>query len=394
MAEEHLRRLCRITPFSRLHSKLEDWLEEYNLNSCDQNVTRCCDIIELNARIQRELFKLLNKSASEGGLYGGASAIKSRFLPWLGQEYIYDGRSLMAGYAIRDQDNQLEETKLSLQIMEDELRAIHEENFLLRDQIKSRSSTDLKSLEYNPVEIKTGRKLKRGASLSSLDSIQELRQDQIVQRFKDMYYTERIDAMNTLRLYSDDQIRNEKIVFTVFRKACAAGRFALHQYKNKLRDLLDDKYDGPQSRDQLAQDFIYRNTGPYDLSGMISDVIRDVDSSISHLLPASCSIAVIRPFIRESCKLGWEMASLIIPLDIDLGIDTVFDPIKYRRSVNSDYSSHIVSHFIWPCLYLGSSLASSRKVVSQGEVETRSTVDQRNYRSRSPSPRSRSPTKW
>ena len=69
-----------------------------------------------------------------GGVYGGASAIKSRFLPWLGQEYIYDGRSLTGGYISREQESQFEETKLSLQIMEDELRAIHEENSLLREQ--------------------------------------------------------------------------------------------------------------------------------------------------------------------------------------------------------------------------------------------------------------------
>jgi hypothetical protein len=36
------------------------------LNSCDTNVSRCIDIIELNARVQRELFKLLNLVSAEG----------------------------------------------------------------------------------------------------------------------------------------------------------------------------------------------------------------------------------------------------------------------------------------------------------------------------------------
>jgi len=39
------------------------------LNSCDTNVSRCIDIIELNARVQRELFKLLNLVSAEGKHY-------------------------------------------------------------------------------------------------------------------------------------------------------------------------------------------------------------------------------------------------------------------------------------------------------------------------------------
>ena len=36
------------------------------VNTCDQNVARCCEVIELNARIQSQLFKLLSLSAAEG----------------------------------------------------------------------------------------------------------------------------------------------------------------------------------------------------------------------------------------------------------------------------------------------------------------------------------------
>jgi hypothetical protein len=39
------------------------------LNSCDQNVNRCCEIIELNNKIQSQLFKLLSLTAAEGVYY-------------------------------------------------------------------------------------------------------------------------------------------------------------------------------------------------------------------------------------------------------------------------------------------------------------------------------------
>ena len=36
------------------------------INTCDQNVARCCEIIELNAKVQGQLFKLLQVTAEAG----------------------------------------------------------------------------------------------------------------------------------------------------------------------------------------------------------------------------------------------------------------------------------------------------------------------------------------
>ena len=38
----------------------------FQINTCDQNVARCCEIIELNAKVQSQLFKLLSVCAGEG----------------------------------------------------------------------------------------------------------------------------------------------------------------------------------------------------------------------------------------------------------------------------------------------------------------------------------------
>lgn len=37
--------------------------------SCDQNLNRCCELIELTAKIQGQLFAILNLTAAEGKLF-------------------------------------------------------------------------------------------------------------------------------------------------------------------------------------------------------------------------------------------------------------------------------------------------------------------------------------
>lgn len=84
---ESLRKLVKSGSFSLLQEKLERWNDNYLVNTCDQNVNRCCDLIELTSRVQGQLFYLLNLSAAEGGAYGGCDTLKHRLLPWLGQGF-------------------------------------------------------------------------------------------------------------------------------------------------------------------------------------------------------------------------------------------------------------------------------------------------------------------
>ncbi|KAL6107566.1 spata18 [Pungitius sinensis] len=78
-----LRRLTSTSSFSALQEKLESWLREYHIISCDQNINRCCDLIERTAKIQGELFTILNLTAAEGRHYGGEDTLRTRLLPWL-----------------------------------------------------------------------------------------------------------------------------------------------------------------------------------------------------------------------------------------------------------------------------------------------------------------------
>ncbi|XP_056413911.1 mitochondria-eating protein isoform X1 [Hyla sarda] len=79
-----LRRLTNSETCKLLQDKLDDWYKDYHINSCDQNLNICCELLELNSKIQGQLFTILNFTAREGGQYAGVETLKSRFLPWLG----------------------------------------------------------------------------------------------------------------------------------------------------------------------------------------------------------------------------------------------------------------------------------------------------------------------
>ncbi|KAK1174781.1 mitochondria-eating protein [Acipenser oxyrinchus oxyrinchus] len=82
-----LRRLVNTSAYNVLQEKLEAWYKDYHLMSCDQNLNRCCELVELTSKVQGQLFTILSLTAREGGQYAGVDTLKSRFLPWLGSSF-------------------------------------------------------------------------------------------------------------------------------------------------------------------------------------------------------------------------------------------------------------------------------------------------------------------
>ncbi|XP_060554357.1 mitochondria-eating protein-like isoform X2 [Ruditapes philippinarum] len=140
---DSLRRLVNIGTFNVLQEKLERWQDNYYLNTCDQNVARGCEIIELNSKVQGQLFKLLNVCAQEGGMYGGASVIKSRLLPFLGSTFFTSGTTSDVSLGViaeataknREIDDLQDMYEDSLRDIEGDLRAKELENQDLRDEL-------------------------------------------------------------------------------------------------------------------------------------------------------------------------------------------------------------------------------------------------------------------
>ncbi|XP_062580946.1 mitochondria-eating protein-like isoform X5 [Saccostrea cucullata] len=520
---ESLRRLVNIGTFTVLQEKLERWLDNYYINTCDQNVARCCEIVELNAKVQGQLFKLLQVTAESGGMYGGASIIKSRLLPFLGQNFFTSGGSVTADTSLsvlaeaaaknkeidelqdmyetslneldvdlKEKDAEIQELKEELMEAKDELnrslrestsnkmlgevevRELRRKLALAEDEVRTLRSkagmltdyeTQIRHLrddialltarrdslyrstssfakddsilsstlreekkpgladaqdEIVKLRSKAGliddyerqvRNLKDELSLASTkksyldsdvysslgsyrytprvgsplsidDPVQRVRQQNYISRWNDMFSQDRLDAMDTLRRYSDDYENNQRIIFLGIQEAFSVAKLAFRQFKMKVRANLAATHIGPETLEEAVQDYINRNTDLCDLTGMVADVIRALNRSPKVFLPPDATFSIIQPFIREACKLAWNMSALAHPLDIAVATDAeLFDNNKYRRSYDSEYTAPLVNHHIWPALMQGA------KVLMKGEACTRRGA------SLGASRRSRSPTR-
>ncbi|XP_034968370.2 mitochondria-eating protein isoform X1 [Zootoca vivipara] len=196
-----LRRLINNETCRILQEKLENWYKDYHINSCDQNLTRCCEIMELNSMIQGQLFTILNKTSQEGGHYAGVDTIKSRLLPWLGtcfsshtcgssshlQESREKNRWMKEMACTRDQEihqleKELNSTRLQLSFVQQDLA---EAQVALEDT-KTKSATTLLAVEDEIVHLKAELKasrVKEECALKNLDRMSDYEQQ--LQTLKD-----------------------------------------------------------------------------------------------------------------------------------------------------------------------------------------------------------------
>ncbi|XP_022607202.1 mitochondria-eating protein isoform X1 [Seriola dumerili] len=170
-----LRRLTNTSSFSVLQDKLESWHKDYHVISCDQNLNRCCELIELTAKIQGQLFAILNLTAAEGGHYAGVETLKTRLLPWLGtcfsmakpsvtddtslqliqQDSVEKDRRIRELCASHENDMQKMETQLcSSRLQLDSVRAELVDAHKELDEIKSKSATTLLATEDEILQLK------------------------------------------------------------------------------------------------------------------------------------------------------------------------------------------------------------------------------------------------
>ncbi|XP_061440561.1 mitochondria-eating protein isoform X2 [Rhineura floridana] len=191
---DSLRRLISNETGRILQEKLENWYKDYHINSCDQNLTRCCEIMELNSMIQGQLFTILNKTSREGGHYAGVETIKSRLLPWLGTCFSspISGRPFETISSLLqdslEKERQLKELASTrnheIQQLEKELNATHlqlslvQQDFaeaqLALEDTKTKSATTLLAAEDEIVQLKADLKASRAKEECALINLERL----------------------------------------------------------------------------------------------------------------------------------------------------------------------------------------------------------------------------
>lgn len=461
---ESLRRVVDMSTFSVLQEKLDSWLDDYHLNTCDQNIDRCVEVIELNSRIQSQLFRILHQSAAEGGTYGGSRLLRAVYPPrpavdaWsevvakdrqiidLKDHYERSIEEIEADlYSTKDQAKQLKleltEKDIELEAVkrnstsdkmfaEDELQELRNRVFSmeeemhilrqrcqlvdsyereirrLRDELIIRMSDSTHSLLNGdadglkdlpaPTSVRSrspsprlrshdekfravdDREDDEDEGIDAQGIVQKFRQQRLVERFGDMFCRDRLHAIDILRQHSDDSEMNRKIVFLVVQEAFAVARLAFINFKMRIRSTLAPVHIGPGTLEQALQHYINRNPDLYNLTDMVSEVMRNVDRR--RVLPDGVSSSVIRSFIREACRVSWGLASLPRPLETLPASDyELYDSTKYRRTFDSDVMAPLVLFHVWPCL------TQDNRVIAKGEAHTaKARTVANSSRSRSP----------
>ncbi|TGZ70499.1 hypothetical protein CRM22_003167 [Opisthorchis felineus] len=306
-----LRQLTASSAFLILHENLEKWLTLYDKNTCDENIATGCEIIELSARLQGQLFRLLSICASEGGGYDGLGGIKSRLLPLLGSGILAAGISApMSTFSAEEKPSASKtckplrekspdgsdpvitqqepsfvgsETECAnveknrrkhptrgttqdkhFQELQSKLKSLEQENERLQNKLMqtdqgarrsaqstgksaTRSSDSLDAYPGERISGNTHGSLNGISPLSTQDPIQRSRQQLVVMRFNELFSGGRIEAMNLLRRYSNDHDMNQSIIFNAIMESFNVARAHFRAYRNRLRTKMASTTNPPTS---------------------------------------------------------------------------------------------------------------------------------------------------
>nr|XP_057929860.1 mitochondria-eating protein [Doryrhamphus excisus] len=471
--------------FNGVLDKLQKWQQEYHVISCDENMNRCCEMIEFTAKIQGQLFTILNSIAAEGKHSDGVSAIKTRLLPCLGtcfstsrlpiassdasfsltQDLAEKERKITELNSCNKNDMQWMESQLcSTRLQLDSVKAELDDAHRDLDKTKSKTVTtllatedelrtlkdDLRSAQLqielykkkldsyhdydrqvsmlrDEVSYLSADRLARSSSLSplvrssTLSALSGLRRSsspirsettsraqltsssrllRVVSRFSDLYAVERKEAQLQLQQYISDLETVQRMIFiaVVVRLAVGGGeqkhksvchggvacfmrffhvvmsqesfktaKLAYRLFRLRARKTLSAFHFGPESLEDTILDYIVKNQDLYDVQTSVDDVLSAMNLNPHIASIPKANLDIISPLIRETCKVAFTMQTLDPPLYLEFASDGEhFISSKYRRSHDSDLSSHRVMYHIWPALMQGNAARTKGEAVTRG----------------------------
>lgn len=445
---ETIRRLTEALSFTSLQEKLNKLNDEYLLNTCESNMGKLCELIELSSKVQGQLFTALNLTATEGGTYGGVETLKCRLLPWLGNNFLASGANVSEDTCLSlmqesiEKDRKLNEMKnkhnediLKLEVelnttigelkdtqqklnnsqveleqnktesggnmlaSEEEIAILRADLRIARDEaarykrqltvigdfereidrlrcevnilrsekeIEQDSLIRVRSRSPSPIRRRSLSPLRRSFSPTRAELTNSIRHSRLVARFNDLYAVDRLDMQDRLRRYVDDDEMVKRIIFIAVCESFHVAKLAYRSFRLRARKLLSPIHGGPSSLEEAVSDYIVRNLDLYDVEKSVDDVIRSMNVNPKISFPPECEFALLSPFIREVCRVAYEMQALEPPLDVPLANDgELMSEHKYRRSYDSEFTAPLVAYHVWPALM------EDNTVLIKGECTTR-----------------------
>ncbi|XP_056658587.1 mitochondria-eating protein isoform X2 [Monodelphis domestica] len=421
---DSLRRLVTNESCRILLEKLENWYKDYHINTCDQNLNCCCEMLELNSKIQGQLFTILNLIAQEGGHYAGVEIIKSRFLPWLGtcfsnssiakcpegnlilfQESCDKDKQLRELSGTREReihqlDSELNSTRVQLSVVQQELKTLQTqeearkrsfdmltdyerqlrnlkeeiavlsaEKSVLQNSKRSRSPSPSRTSYYSRPGS-PGKKEKPTLETSIAIPSNKMtnnatRKACLLDRFSDAYAYARLEAQNLLKQYIDHLETVQRIIYIATVESFHVAKLAFIHFKVHVKKCLTPSHGGPESLETAVMDYTAGHLDLYDVQHSVNDVICAMNMNPKISFPPQVDYKLINCFIKEMCYIAFAMQTLEPPLDIAFGADgEVFNDNKYRRSCDSDFTAPLVFYHVWPAL------VENDTVIMKGEVVT------------------------
>lgn len=377
--------LCRT--LSRKNAEIEDLSNKFK-TEVSQLENELNSTKQTNDELKAALNETKEKLESEKAHLDSVEQARQSDIESLKQK-LGDAESKLA--ALEPRAEKATELEKEITNLKDEIRHVRTANYILTDEnifqaeiIRSRAASPCyfrsrtpsppcvlaRSRCVSPVCVRTRVVspvcISRVSPLSPNHCTQVVRQEALITRYNDLYLRDRLTAMDTLRTYSENYENNQRIIFAAVQDSFSAAKRAFYEWKIRVRSTVSITHIGPETLEEAVQDYINRNVDLYDMPRMVSDVLVALNRNPKISLPCGVTYSVISQFIRETCRMAWEMTALAYPLDTAFALDAeVIDESRYRRSFDSEFSAPLISHHIWPCLM------QSGCVISRGEACTR-----------------------
>ncbi|CAH8597306.1 unnamed protein product [Schistosoma rodhaini] len=380
---------AQIEPSFRIFERFRSWEKESKMNSLTDNTTVCCELIEANASLQHELFKILRLFVTQGSLCTESNKVfpetsveetikKSYRSPVMVAENnsSQNQRNLHPYTNIhtttKDYSNKLDYSKGSPSLENEILE--RDDNVYPQESDNSFISND-HLVKF--VEDKNVTSLLQGW-LSPL-----------VSRYNDLFTNLRVSCMDHLQsLGQSDCARNQRLIFHAVQAGFSVTSHVIHRLPT-----------GTQKENYMSRNVGERQFSASDISlnsDQLDKLVAATFRRLSRHAPPECAChttitsingtSVKRPIsirlpvtsqeltaldnlLREVCCLAWHLLVGKKDSELDIesnGIQSTWyadvdkaakpgDPYSdecYRRSYDSDPTAGQVHHYIWPCLIL------------------------------------------
>ncbi|XP_014728883.1 PREDICTED: mitochondria-eating protein [Sturnus vulgaris] len=384
-----------------LQEKLESWHHDYEMNSSGENMSRCCEILELNNEIQKQLYSILHETSKEDEC---TETIKSYPLspslcspPSRCENLTQDStgcelqlRDLTCNpRRLRELEDKLTSTRIEINQMERDLKAsraggcknLKELHYpcdydhqiqLLRDEMSvlDAQKSILQSRPCSPLPCCLRKPCALSMATWSPCQIRQAcasRRACLIARFNFIYAKERLDAEALLRPYVCNMEVVQRIIYVAAVESFRVAKMAFWKVKVSVKETLAlHPCEGVVSLEIAALDYIACHKDLYDVCPSIHEVICSMNMHPKLPCPAEVDFIVISSLIRDLCRLAFSMQTLIPPLDVAVGVDgELFNKTMYYRSFDSDFTAAFVAYHVWPALM------ENDAVIVKGEVVTK-----------------------